>query len=450
VTTKELLTRISDNHNAMTKLGNWIFWSAIFVATLAAAPQANAQVACSQTITANVVVLDNPTVFNRLGAQNPNWITYALERDVINRTTRVPCSQGACAAGNVELRPDKRPRPLVIRSVAGACLTVNFTNLLDPIANPNNAQQDQLFNNDQVAGRCAGFHATGTEVRSIGGGIANDGSMVGNNHPGDDVAANCAVGDTKGSLVGPDQSIIYELYTPHEGAFVINSYGATIGSEQSSGNLGIGMFGALNVQPAAAKIYRSQVTEEELRLATTGLTPSTCTGAPGEVSGVDCNPGGQPIIDYEALYPNNAPWTTEGKANLPIINMLTATGELVHSDINAIIVGPNADGSFPNSTYPLESTGSANNPQLPNRLEPFREFTSVFHDEQTNSQVFPRWYADPGPDARLHRLRLRGILPRLADGRRPGRPGELPGQHGHRAVRPDEYPERGLLASVHG
>jgi hypothetical protein len=205
-----LLKSISFNHGALTKLGNWLFWSAIFIATLAAGTSANAAVQCdaNNTITANVVVLDNPTVFNRLGAQNPNWITYALERDVINRITGVPCSQGACAAGNVELRPDKRPRPLVVRSVAGACLTVNFTNLLDPVANPNNAQQDNLFNNDQVAGRCAGFHATGTELV---GSIASDGSMVGNNHPGDDVLANCAAGSTKGSLVGPGASITYNL-----------------------------------------------------------------------------------------------------------------------------------------------------------------------------------------------------------------------------------------------
>jgi hypothetical protein len=133
---------------------------------------AQAAVSCTNTITANVVVLDNPTVFNRLGAQNPNWITYALERDVVvaNRlnpddpANGTPCSQTACTAGNVELRPDKRTRPLVVRSVAGSCLTVNFTNLLAPVANPNNAQQDALFNDDQVAGRCAGFHASGTEA----------------------------------------------------------------------------------------------------------------------------------------------------------------------------------------------------------------------------------------------------------------------------------------------
>ena len=275
------------------------------------------------TITANVVVLDNPTVFNRLGAQNPNWITYALERDVVvaNRlnpndpANGTPCSQTTCTAGNVELRPDKRTRPLVVRSVAGGCLTVNFTNLLAPVANPNDPQQAELLgidcnvepgnpacildNNDQVAGRCAGFHASGTEVVDN---ILDDGSMVGNNPGASLDPAVCG-----GGLVPPGGNIAYNLHTPHEGAFVINSYGATLGSEQNSGNLGIGMFGQLNVEPKGARMYRSQVTEEELRLATVGTVPSDC--GVGDVVGVTCNPGGQPIIDYEAVYPSNSPWT---------------------------------------------------------------------------------------------------------------------------------------------
>ena len=358
------------------------------------AGQAQAAVTCTDTITAKVVVLDNPTVFNRLGAQNPNWITYALKRDVIavDPITRLPTGAvpgTGLTAGNVELRPDKRPRPLVLRSRAGACLEVEFTNLLATGANPNNAQQGEdpgavppfpgLINNDQVWGRCAGLHASGTELVSS---INDDGSMVGTN-PG----ANLNPRLCGGGLVPPNGTITYKLHTPHEGAFVINSYGATLGSEQNSGNLGIGMFGQLNVQPKDAKFYRSQVTEEELRLATVGKTPL-----------------GQPIIRYNRRYPNIEPWISEGKANLPILNMLCTApaanagacvrDELVHSDINAIIAGPNPDGSFPTSTYPLESVGKSN-PALPNRLEPFREFTSTFHDEQTNSQVFPKWYGNP-------------------------------------------------------
>jgi hypothetical protein len=383
VTTLKLFDNFSRKADVLPKLGYGLFWLVLFVVSLGAGQNAYAAIQCNTTITANVVVLDNPTIFNRLGAQNPNWIMYALERDVVDKASQVPCSQTACTAGNVELRRDKRPRPLVIRSIEGSCLTVNFTNLLAEVANPNDAILDNpfpfegtdaiLINNDQVAGRCAGFHATGTEVRSIGGGIANDGSMVGAN-PGANATESTTACGTGGLVAPGDPTITYNLYTPHEGAFIINSYGATIGSEANGGNLGLGMFGALNVQPKGARLYRSQVTEEEMRLATDGTVPSDCTA--GQTPGVDCNPGGQPIIDYDAVYPRyelvrnedcvtdtdpndlfcedadgnqidlnvtaETVWVAEGKADLPILRMVTgadgASGELVHSDINAIIL----------------------------------------------------------------------------------------------------------------
>jgi len=478
------------NNTIMTRLGSWLLSSAVFVATLAAVPQANAAPACDLTITANVVVFDSPTVFNRLGAQNPNWITYSLRRDAIfmNRGNPMDSDNGkpltmvtrpiADLVGNVEQRPDKRPRPLVIRSVAGSCLTVNFQNLLDPVANPNPDTQGGLFNDDQVAGRCAGFHAQGVELVDT---IASDGSMVGNNYPSGDIAANCGIADIKGSLAGPGAELTYKLYTPVEGAFIINSYGAQLGSEASSGNTAIGMFGALNVEPKGARIYRSQVTEEELRLATTGTVASDCMT--GDVVGIDCNPGGQPILNYEATYPNIEPWISEGKAGLPILNMLNGT-ELVHSDINAIIAGPDADGSWrsmcpgTDCPYPLESV-EKNNPQLPTRIQAFREFTSQFHDEQTNSQVFPKWYNDPvlgftlagvkdqfminygsggiGSEIIANRLHT-GPMHDCTDCAyeefflasstvgRSGIAGELPGEHRYRTVRPDGHRRTDLLA----
>ena len=131
MTTRKMLEHFSINNVASTRLGSWLFWLAVFVVTLAAGPKAQAQdagPAC--TTTADVVVFDSPTVFNRLGAQNPNWIQYALKRDVVDKSTKIPCTMTQCSAGNVELRPDKRPRPLVLRSVEGECLRVNFTNWL--------------------------------------------------------------------------------------------------------------------------------------------------------------------------------------------------------------------------------------------------------------------------------------------------------------------------------
>jgi hypothetical protein len=225
---------------------------------------------------------------------------------------------------------------------------------------------------------------------------ANPGENIG---PTDNGESNCGSG-----LAAPGELRTYHLYTPHEGAFIINSYGATVGSEANGGNLGLGMFGALNVQPKGARIYRSQMTEEEMRLATAGFTDL-----------------GQPIVNYEAVYPSDGgPWAAEGKAGLPVVNMLYGPGcdtagwtncELVHSDINAIIAGPDADGSWrsvcpdPDGTkgcpYPLESVGKVN-PQIPNRLDAFREMTSQYHDEQTNTQVFPNWYNNPVMSHVLH------------------------------------------------
>ena len=185
------------NKNRTTRRGMFIeAWPlAMLLAIMAAGTDAEAAITCDQTITARVVVFDNPTVFNRLGAQNPNWITYALKRDVVavDPNTRLPTGDIPgmnLTAGNVELRPDKRPRPLVIRSIEGACLDIEFTNLLASEANPNNAQQDNLINNDQVKGRCAGFHATGAELRTS---MTDDGSMVGSN-PGANLDEN-ACGD---------------------------------------------------------------------------------------------------------------------------------------------------------------------------------------------------------------------------------------------------------------
>ena len=41
---------------------------------------------------------------------------------------------------------------------------------------------------------------------------------------------------------------------------------------------------------------------------------------------------GQPILDYEALYPIEEPWISEGKGGLPVLNIRTAANAIVHSD----------------------------------------------------------------------------------------------------------------------
>ncbi len=111
------------------------------IALMAPFGLANAQQAtCERTVTADVVVIDQPMMFNRLGAQNVNGMMYALRSDVIDKTTRKPESVGgSLKPGKVELRPDKRPRPLVLRVRAGDCLEVKLENLLSFGPNPFNA-----------------------------------------------------------------------------------------------------------------------------------------------------------------------------------------------------------------------------------------------------------------------------------------------------------------------
>ena len=77
---------------------------------------------------AKVVALNQAYSYNRFGAFNPIGMIYALERDV------VPINgYGGLAPGNARLRPEKRPRPLVLVNV-GDCLEVELTTSLHPTA----------------------------------------------------------------------------------------------------------------------------------------------------------------------------------------------------------------------------------------------------------------------------------------------------------------------------
>lgn len=330
---------------------------------------AQAQATCERTVTADVVALDQPLMFNRMGAQNVNGMIYALRSDVVSRFDGKPeAAGGTLLPGFVELRKDKRPRPLVLRVRTGDCLEVNFQNLLSGNANPNNAEPQIMTINDQVLERSVGFSPVGMNAVNN---VSDVSSYVGKN-------AN--------SLVAPGQSTTYTLYAAAEGSHLIVSNAATFGGEGAGGNIGNGLFGAVTVQPRGADFYRSQVTEEDMRLATIGTTAS-----------------GHPIIDYEARYPMESPWTQEGKAGKPILNMLDIDdgNRIVASDINAIISGENEDGTFDDSVYPLEAQGKRN-PALPNRREAFREFVAIFSDEMVSKQAFPGWFEDPVFEHTLH------------------------------------------------
>ena len=85
----------------------------------------------------HVVAMDQVIVYNRLGVFNPAGMIYALARDVFPRGTSVAnqklansCAAVPCTPGQVELRHDKRPRPLTLRANEGQTISIEFTNLL--------------------------------------------------------------------------------------------------------------------------------------------------------------------------------------------------------------------------------------------------------------------------------------------------------------------------------
>ena len=385
---------------------------------------ANAAPAC-RTVRADVVALDQSFYYNRLGAIQPNGMIYALARDVVVNATGQPVSelnnaQRSNFAGQVSLRSDKRPRPLVLRMNEGDCLEINFTNLLDPVSFvfnlPPQFPTGQILGLGDPAGvnpqiinqpltRDASIHIDSLYLK---GDIGSDGSNVGKN--------------TISGLVPPGASTVYTYYAEHEATHLMYSMGATLGADGGGGARTYGLFGAVNVQPAGAEWYRSQLTRQEMDWATpaeaftdwngndqwdalvdepwidelagtfvdwnnnsvrdTGIPePLLDTNGDNVFNAYRTTPIGQPILDYDAVYPVEA---GAAKTGLPIINMLKGN-EIVHSDINAIITGPGR-GRF-NSYSSNAASGDRNGP--------YREFTVIFHDDAFGVQAFPAFFNDP-------------------------------------------------------
>jgi hypothetical protein len=124
-----------------------------------------------------------------------------------------------------------------------------------------------------------------------------------------------------------------------------------------------------------------------MKLATKKKTVTSSTGVTSTVD--DLNPNGTPKINYDAVYPAGHP-----RAGVPILKMTDATNNIVHTDLNALITGP-SKGRFPAGTYPKVGIE-------PDREQPFREFTVVYHDEVNAVQAFPKFYDDPVLGYTLH------------------------------------------------
>jgi hypothetical protein len=309
----------------------------------------------AKTVVADIVALDQAITLNRYGATIPGGMMYALRRDI----EPIDPALGL-VAGNVRLRAGKRPRPLVLRMNVGDRLRVVFQNLLEP------TPVDVL----QPATRSASVHISGLQ---LAGNIGSDGSNVCKN---------------PSSLVPPGGSTSYVVIAGREGTYLLSSAAASAGGEVETGTKALGLFGAVNVEATGAEYYRSQVTEEDLRLASQDANGNPLRTADGH-----------PIINYDAVYPVGHPF-----AGIPILKILDAGNHIVHSDLNAIITGPNR-GHFPEGTYPSVAAAvpPASDDAVPRtRNEPFREFTVIFHDEIAHVDAFQRFFLDPVLGHTLH------------------------------------------------
>jgi hypothetical protein len=310
-------------------------------------PAAPAQ--CQRTITADVVAIPQPLMLNRLGAAIPGGMIFALRRDTVGGLGK-------------QLRADKRPRPIVLRANVGDCLTVKFENSI-PANNfisppPPATATSTTFE--------VSLHVEGMEWVT---GTGDDGSFVGKNN-----SSLASAAPVPANM--PSTMQTYTLFARAEGTFLLY----TLGDTSSTGNqLTNGLFGALNVQPAGAEWYRSQVSQKDLKLVTTGTTAD-----------------GHPKIDYTKVYPAGAtyPDGTPIPANTPVLNMLDSNLNIVHTDLTAMITGPKA-GRFPGTTgvnNPETNCGAGapvpppginplfcKNPASPDRKQPYREFTIIYH-----------------------------------------------------------------------
>ncbi len=240
-----------------------------------------------RTITAYVVAIDQPYMWNRLGASQPNAMVYALARDVvptdydpsINPKTGMketdktfpPPPFSTYKPGCVRLREDKRPRPLVLRANEGDLLEVHFTNLLataPPLPIPNGQ------NNTSTETRYAGFHVMGLELYKDGG-IGNDSSWVGTNPPVNPtstqpgyVAPLAPNGGEPGSVCASGATKVYNYYAKAEGTYLVHSFSADSPGANQISQLQSGLFGVVNVQPEGAEYYRSQVLADDMGKAT--------------------------------------------------------------------------------------------------------------------------------------------------------------------------------------
>lgn len=423
----------------------------LFVLALAAGlPLMAAERPCAHTTYADVVALDQAFYNNRMGAFQAGGMVFALRRDVVSNETGSPDPGQPLKPGLVMVRPDKRPRPIVLRVDAGDCLEVSFQNLLapqpmiyEPLYNPpkqttppNSSISTPYVANDnlmvkayspqdnppqnyygsgvsQPATRWAGVHVMGLNLieardeKGIIEGISADGSFSGANgvFPTSDA-------QRLSGLVAPGAKITYVLHAPAEGSYLLYSTSANSGTSGAfGGQLSQGLFGAVTVQPKSAEWYRSQVTHDELLAATHRVvdaqrlrkTNKTVTlygstfivytepehGIDVIVTDANDKPASPDSESYLHL-PTGQPfldYQAKRADGTPILRM-TMAGAGGREEI--VYSDLTAIITGPNAgKFPTTPPGSKY--IYPDNDEPFREFAIHYHDDFVTTQAFPQF-----------------------------------------------------------
>ena len=393
-------------------------------------------------VRADVVALDQLLVYNRFGSFNPYGMMFALRRDVskLASTESLPrrpdadwcggllgteAGEGDLEAGRVRLRDCKRPRPLVLRVNAGDVLELRIENLLRPdqpgisgafadaparkgkgfCEETRSAVAEAPVRADLLSGfdtplvppfrpsQCRetpeGGEA-GAEQKAEAAGPGADWprtrglSLV---VPGLEPAPLEGETEVKGVCKGlaalaPGENATCRWKTDREGTHLFSSLAAPAGGEGDGGSLTHGLFGALIVEPKGSRYFRSQVTSaafdriwpkgearpEQPHLRGDKVNFALAVpdnAAPGD--GFECRDGAAATVPILEM-------------TRPCANLGPSTFEIVHGDLNALVVPPaGGDDPMPGAEQPESA-----HRQWRERHEaraPFREFTVIFHDE---------------------------------------------------------------------
>ena len=379
-------------------------------------PVTTAAPKCEREIKAYVVALEQVYYYNRFGSFNPSGMMYALRRDVVDEDSNQPISlvpnkeDDVRLAGHVQLREGKRPRPLILRANEGDCLEVVFTNLLSKSTSGQDSFKDpatggfSVMDSEEPATRYASMHANGLEYAgkpadygsklSFDANVGRPTTDAHNNKDNRCSSSAAQFGENLCVLAAPGESRTYRWYAKQEGGYLFYSMAGPAGGEGDGGQLGLGLFGSINVQPRGTKWYRSQVTKRELDLASDQDLKNK-------------HPYGQPIINYEATFPPKYEAKNDKEKHYaqpldPILNMLRCfkhgtkqgdckEGEIIYSDLNAVIDNSTAgEGCANPKIFPQLQEGNSCG-------KPYREFTSIFHDEMTAVQAYPELENEANP-----------------------------------------------------